>query len=72
VHIPDGTGRAMSDDQPTTELRIPTEVYSRIVGYIRPLQAWGQAKQQEFHDRQTFDVPGCEHITQLGGDDDAA
>jgi anaerobic ribonucleoside-triphosphate reductase len=39
------------------ELKIPCEVYSRIVGYLRPVQNWHQGKQQEFHDRKTFRVP---------------
>ncbi|NTW46096.1 MAG: hypothetical protein HGB18_03545 [Candidatus Moranbacteria bacterium] len=30
------------------------EVYSRIVGYIRPIKQWNKAKRQEFGDRTTF------------------
>lgn len=41
----------------TVERKIPCEVFSRIVGYIRPLQNWHQGKQQEFKDRKTFLVP---------------
>lgn len=32
------------------------EVYSRIVGYIRPVNQWNKGKQLEFHNRKTFDV----------------
>ena len=32
------------------------EVYSRIVGYIRPVSQWNKGKQKEFCDRQTFAV----------------
>jgi anaerobic ribonucleoside-triphosphate reductase len=39
------------------EVRVPCEVYSRIVGYLRPVQAWNHGKRQEFIDRKTFDVP---------------
>mgnify|MGYP000493727888 CR=1 FL=1 len=39
------------------EVKIPCEVYSRIVGYLRPVQAWNKGKQQEFQERQTFDIP---------------
>jgi anaerobic ribonucleoside-triphosphate reductase len=35
---------------------IPCEVYSRIVGYMRPIQSWNKGKQQEFMDREEFDV----------------
>jgi len=30
------------------------EVYSRVVGYIRPVQQWHDGKAQEFKDRKTF------------------
>ncbi|MGE0078009.1 MAG: ribonucleoside triphosphate reductase [Bacteroidales bacterium] len=33
------------------------EVYSRIVGYMRPVRQWNAGKQQEFHDRKLFDAP---------------
>jgi len=33
----------------------PTEVYSRIVGYFRPVQNWNAGKQEEFKFRKTFD-----------------
>jgi anaerobic ribonucleoside-triphosphate reductase len=32
----------------------PTEVYSRIVGYLRPVNQWNEGKQEEFGDRVTF------------------
>jgi ribonucleoside-triphosphate reductase len=31
-----------------------TEVYSRVVGYIRPVQQWNEGKQEEFKDRKEF------------------
>ena len=31
-----------------------TEVYSRIVGYMRPVRQWNNGKQQEFKDRKVF------------------
>ncbi|MDR3558924.1 MAG: anaerobic ribonucleoside-triphosphate reductase [Candidatus Pacebacteria bacterium] len=31
-----------------------TEVYSRVVGYIRPVKQWNGAKQTEFSDRKEF------------------
>jgi hypothetical protein len=30
------------------------EVYSRIVGYLRPVQQWHKGKKQEFKDRREF------------------
>ena len=38
-----------------SEIKVPTEVYSRIVGYLRPVNNWNTGKQQEFADRKTFD-----------------
>ena len=31
------------------------EVYSRVVGYLRPVSQWNEAKQEEFKSRKTFD-----------------
>lgn len=33
-----------------------TEVYSRVVGYLRPVQDWNLGKQEEWNDRKTFAV----------------
>ncbi|MDM8551642.1 anaerobic ribonucleoside-triphosphate reductase [Desulfobacterales bacterium HSG2] len=33
-----------------------TEIYSRIVGYLRPLKQWNKGKQAEFDKRKTFKV----------------
>ena len=32
------------------------EVYSRVVGYIRPVEQWNSGKQAEFGDRKEFKV----------------
>ena len=34
----------------------PAEVYSRVVGYLRPVHQWNNGKQCEFNMRQTFQV----------------
>lgn len=36
------------------ETKVPCEVYSRITGYIRPVNKWNNGKQEEFKDRSTF------------------
>ena len=39
----------------------PCEVYSRVVGYIRPVQQWHKGKKQEYGERVEFVVkPGEE------------
>ncbi|MBW1659920.1 MAG: hypothetical protein JRJ48_05425 [Deltaproteobacteria bacterium] len=34
----------------------PCEIYSRVVGYHRPIQNWNKGKQEEFKERVTFRV----------------
>jgi ribonucleoside-triphosphate reductase len=34
------------------------EVYSRVVGYIRPVQQWNNGKKQEFEERKEYLMPG--------------
>ncbi len=34
----------------------PTEVYSRITGYYRPVQNWNEGKSQEYKNRQMYDI----------------
>lgn len=36
--------------------RQPCEVYSRVVGYLRPVKQWNNGKKTEFHDRVTYDA----------------
>jgi ribonucleoside-triphosphate reductase len=35
------------------------EIYSRVVGFIRPVRQWNDGKTAEFHDRKTFDCEKC-------------
>ena len=40
--------------------RTKCEVYSRIVGYLRPVAQWNEGKKAEFGDRKTYDkVRSC-------------
>ena len=36
--------------------KIPTLVYSRVVGFYTPVCQWNKGKQSEFRDRRTFTV----------------
>jgi anaerobic ribonucleoside-triphosphate reductase len=38
------------------KLRTKCEIWSRPVGYMRPVKHWNKGKQQEFIDRKTFKV----------------
>lgn len=42
------------------EQRVKTEVYSRIVGYLRPVSGWNKGKKAEFKDRAVFVTPKVE------------
>jgi anaerobic ribonucleoside-triphosphate reductase len=33
-----------------------TEIYSRVVGYFRPVADWNKGKQQEFNERKKYQV----------------
>ena len=35
------------------------EVYSRVVGYLRPVQNWNKGKREEFSLRKTMNVTSC-------------
>lgn len=45
-------------DEKNSVKRVACEVYSRIVGYLRPVQDWNKGKQQEFAERKTYAVAG--------------
>lgn len=47
-----------------------TEIYSRIVGYIRPIRQWNPGKISEWKDREFFDITkGKAQGKNLKGDD---
>ena len=42
-----------------------TEVFSRVVGYFRPVHNWNEGKKEEFSERKTFKE---NKIKDLGGE----
>lgn len=46
-----------------TKERTECEVYSRVVGYLRPVNQWNRGKQQEFADRKMFEMKEEKIIT---------
>lgn len=42
--------------QVTDADRTKCEVYSRIVGYLRPVSQWNDGKTSEYQDRQEYQV----------------
>ena len=41
-------------------VKIPTEIYSRVVGYYRPVQQWNKGKQEEFEMRKEVPIEGLD------------
>lgn len=41
---------------PTLKKFQPCSVYSRVVGYLRPVSDWNEGKQSEYAMRKTFDI----------------
>ncbi len=39
---------------PKCTIKQPCEVYSRVVGYLRPVKQWNKGKQEEFRERKDF------------------
>ena len=48
-------GYLNGEDEVCPHCRAKCEVYSRIVGYLRPVDQWNDGKQAEFRIRKTFD-----------------
>lgn len=47
----------MAGEKPAcTTCQAPTEVYSRVVGYLRPVNQWNNGKRTEFRMRKSFDM----------------
>jgi len=42
---------------PQCTIKQPCEVYSRVVGYIRPVQQWHKGKREEYDQRKEFAFP---------------
>jgi len=44
----------MTERKSSDAIKIPCEVYSRIVGYLRPVQNWNKGKVQEWKERKAY------------------
>jgi len=42
---------------PQCVVKQPCEVYSRIVGYLRPINQWNKGKQEEYSQRKEYKIP---------------
>ncbi len=53
-----GALAAASDVQLTDDERQPCEVWTRVMGYHRPVASFNTGKQGEHHERRFFAEPG--------------
>jgi anaerobic ribonucleoside-triphosphate reductase len=44
----------------TPEERQPCEVWTRVMGYFRPVASFNNGKKGEFHERKSFLEPHCD------------
>lgn len=44
------------------EVKVPVEVYSRVVGYFRPVNQWNKGKKEEFNNRKEYTLPTKESV----------
>jgi hypothetical protein len=51
----------------TEILKVPCEIYSRIVGYMRPIRDWNTGKRQEFSERKSYIIPMLKEANGDGG-----
>jgi len=38
-------------------IKIPCEIYTRCVGYFRPVSSFNPGKKEEFRERKTYIIP---------------
>ena len=44
-------------------IKIPSEIYSRVSGYYRPVNQWNKGKQEEFACRATLNISSEMELT---------
>lgn len=44
-------GDGKKENEKTKVKAVKTEIYSRVVGYYRPVKNWNRGKKEEFRDR---------------------
>lgn len=45
-----------TESKQQTIRKVPCEVWSRVVGYFRPVDQWNSGKQEEFRERIEYDL----------------
>jgi ribonucleoside-triphosphate reductase len=55
-------GKELVDVCPVPGCKARVEVYSRVVGYLRPVSTWNPGKQQEFAERKEYILRQGDHV----------
>jgi ribonucleoside-triphosphate reductase len=45
------------------KIKVKCEIYSRVVGYMRPVSQWNSGKAAEFRNRKLLQIPDVELLT---------
>lgn len=69
--LPNGDLQLENGTTIPAEKRQKTEVYSRVVGYLRPVRQWNKGKQSEWKNRREFIAPKIESGEVNDGGSDA-
>lgn len=48
------------EDFMEAQKKVPVEVYSRVVGYFRPVNQWNKGKREEFSERKEYSLQRIE------------
>lgn len=48
--------------QESKVMKVPTEVFSRVSGYFRPINQWNKGKQSEFKERKKISIEVTKEI----------
>ena len=44
----------INNNKEVLKVAVRCEIYSRVVGYFRPVSQWNKGKQEEFKDRKEY------------------
>jgi len=54
-----------NNDSKTKGCGLPTQVFSRVVGFYTPINQWNKGKAEEFEDRVVYDTPSKSKLKKM-------
>jgi Anaerobic ribonucleoside-triphosphate reductase len=64
--------KIITTDSVATERKVIVEVYSRVVGYYRPVNQWNIGKQEEFAQRKEYSLSSVHTAIETASDSTTA